>query len=130
MGAKMVPYDTRLRIVDAYERRGNAREIADMFGVSKREVYRLVALKKKTGDVESQVHQRGRKPKMSPEQMEQIRATLEETPDITLLDLSDKLELPVSESRLCRIVRDMRYHYKKKVMHAAEQARPRRGQKA
>ena len=40
---KMIPYDARVRIVNAYTRRGNAREVADVFGVSTREVYRLAA---------------------------------------------------------------------------------------
>ena len=110
---KPVPYDTRERIVNAYGRFKNADTVADMFGVSTRTVYRLARQKQETGDVELHLHRRGRKPKLSDEQYEQIRTTLQEKPDVTLM-------------RLSRIIRQLGFRLKKKVIHASEQKRPRR----
>ena len=123
---KPVPYDTRERIVNAYGRFKNADTVADMFGVSTRTVYRVARQKQETGDVELHLHRRGRKPKLSDEQYEQIRTTLQEKPDMTLMDLIQELELPISESRLSRIIRQLGFRLKKKVIHASEQKRPRR----
>lgn len=105
MAAKMIPYDTRVRIVSAYRRHGNARHVADMFGVSAREVYRLAARENKEHDLHPHPERRGRKPKLTQEQLDKIEAAIREKPDITILDLIHDLNLPISESRLSRIVR-------------------------
>lgn len=67
MGAKMLSYDERLRITDAYERLHDAKTVAAVFGMSVREVYSL-AQKRKAGDLAPKTHTRGRKSKLSPEQ--------------------------------------------------------------
>ncbi len=126
MAAKMIPYDTRVRIVNAYTRRGNAREVADMFGVSTREVYRLAARERAEGDLHAHTESRGRKPKLTQAQLDEVKAAIQEKPDITIADLIHDLNLPISESRLSRIVRRLGFRYKKKVIHASEQERPRR----
>lgn len=119
MVAKVIPYDTRKRIVAAHERGKSAKEIADIFGVSRREVYRLAQQQRETGDVAIHTHDRGCKPKVTPEQVKQIGDTILEKPDITLADLIHKLELPIGVSRLRRIVRQQGFRFKKKVIHAA-----------
>ena len=126
MASKMIPYDTRVRIVDAYRRRGNAREVADMFGIFMRQVYRLAANERAGKDLHPHTELRGRKPKLTQEHLAQIEARIKEKPDVTMLDLIHELSLPISESRLSRIVRKLGFRYKKKVIHASEQERPRR----
>ena len=125
MAGKVIPYDTRCPVVDAFRRHKDADEAADMFGVSRREVYRLDETERETGDLHTHMDQRGRKPKLTPEQLAQIKTKLQETPDITINDLIDQLKLPISESRLSRIVRQQGFRLKKKVIHASEQERPR-----
>lgn len=124
MGAKMLSYDERLRITDAYERLHNAKTVAAVFGISVREVYSL-AQKRKAGDLAPKTHTRGRKSKLSPEQRQAIGQLVEDRPDITLADIKKALDLPISISRLCRILRSEGFRLKKKVMHASEQKRPR-----
>lgn len=125
MCAKMLSYDERVRITDAFERGHNAEEVADVFGISSREVY-LLEEKKKAGDLKPKTHLRGRKPKLTEEQLAAVRRMLDEKPDITLKDLIKALRLPISESRLCRIIQKAGYRLKRKVIHASEQKRPRR----
>ncbi len=124
MGARMLNYDERVRITDAFERGNDVALIAKMYGISTREVYRLEE-RKKAGDLALHVHDRGRKPKLSAEQKDQIRDLLLQQPDITLKDIIKALNLPVSEATLCRVVRKEGFRLKKKVIHASEQKRPR-----
>ena len=128
MGAKMLSYDERVRITDAYERTRNAPLVAEVFGVSEGEVYRLER-KKKNGDLALKTGQRGRKPKLNEEQMQQIRELLDSKPDITLKETVSVLHLPICISCLSRILQKMGYRLKKKVVHASEQKRPRRSGK-
>lgn len=127
MGAKMLNYDERVRITDAYERNHDAALVADVFGVSEREVYRLEQ-RKKDGDLALRVHDRGRKSKLSAEDHERIRDLLTSRPDITIKEIKSTLNLDISISRLSRIIRNSGYRLKKKVMHASEQKRPRRAE--
>ena len=91
MAGKVIPYDTRCPVVDAFRRHKDADEAADMFGVSRREVYRLDETERETGDLHTHMDQRGRKPKLTPEQLAQIKTKLQETPDITINDLITSL---------------------------------------
>lgn len=125
MRGKMLTYDERLRIVDAYKRLHNAPEIAKVFGVAESTVYRLAAQERDTGDLKLHTNQRGRKRKLTSAQLDQVKEKIEERPDIALVDIIKELALPISESRLSRIVRQMGFRVKKKVMRASEQKRPR-----
>lgn len=126
MKGRMLNYDERLRVVDAQKRMNDSAKVAEVFGISRSSVYRLVAIEKKTGDLHLHTSTRGRKPKLSDEQLNQIKKRIEEKPDVTLADLIKEQELPISESRLSRIVREMGLRRKRKVMCASEQKRPRR----
>lgn len=61
MCKKILTNDERKRLVDAYERIKKAKMIADAYNVSERTVFRLVAQKNNTGNVELQTSKRGRK---------------------------------------------------------------------
>ncbi len=56
--------------------------------------------------VEVRTSQRGRKPKLSQEEIDQVNATLQSQPDITLGELMEQLHLNIRQSRLGRIVRE------------------------
>lgn len=114
-------------MVEGYERTHNAHEIAEAYGVTEREVYRLAKQQRETGSVDLRVNQRGRKAKIGLEELERLDKAIQETPDATLGELIQRLELDISESRLSRIVREkLGYSLKKKMIHASEQERPRR----
>lgn len=126
----MLSNDTRRRLVEGYKRMGHAKEIAKAYGVSEREVYKLVAQMRDTGSVDLQVSKRGRKSVLTEEDLKRIDQELQAQPDITLRELKEKLNLRISESALGKIVRGkLGYSRKKKVIHASEQERPRRAKK-
>lgn len=122
----MLSNETRKRLVRGYERTHDAKMIAQAYGVSEREVYKLAAQMRETGSVELRTGNCGRKPKLTEEELKRVDKALQEQPDITLGELIMNLELNISESRLGRIVREkLGYSLKKKVIHASEQERPR-----
>ena len=122
----MLSIEIRKRLVSGYERTHDAKMIAQAYGVSEREVYKLAAQMRETGSVEPRTGNCGRKPKLSEEDLERVDKTIQAQPDITFGELIRNLELDISESRLGRIVREkLGYSLKKKVIHASEQERPR-----
>lgn len=126
----MLSTEIRERIVAGYKRVKSAKIIAKSYGITEREVYRLVKLKKDTGSVETQVHKSGRKSKINDTELENIKKVIDEQPDITLNEIIEKLGLNCSESTMSRIVRKkLGYSRKRKVIYASEQKRPRCGKK-
>ena len=127
----MLSNETRKRLVEGYERTHDARMIAQAYGVSEREVYKLAAQMRETGSVELRMSHCGRKAKLTAEDIERVDQAIQAQPDITFGELKEKLKLNISESRLGRIVREkLGYSLKKKVIHASEQERPRCAEKA
>ena len=127
----MLSNETRRRLVAGYERAHDAKMIAQAYGVSEREVYKLAAQMRETGSVDVRTGNCGRKPKLSEEDLNCVDKAIQAQPDITLGELIRNLELDISESRLGRIVREkLGYSLKKKVIHASEQERPRCAGKA
>ncbi len=127
----MISNEVRRRLVEGYQRTHKAKEVAECYGVTEREVYKLAAQMRETGSVDLRTSRCGRKPKLSSEDVERVDKTIKEQPDITLREVIEKLDLDISESRLGRIVREkLGYSLKKKVIHASEQERPRCAGKA
>jgi len=122
----MLSNETRRRLVEGFARVHDAKIIAQAYGVKEWEVYHLAKQMRETGSVDLRTNQRGRKPKLSPGDIERVDQAIQEQPDITFGELIERLELNISESRLGRIVREqLGYSRKKKVIHASEQERPR-----
>ena len=96
--------DLRKRIIDSKLRGDTEDEIAADKEVNKSTVTKLWALYRETGSYEPRPNPRGRKPALSPQQLEQISEKINEQPDITLQELIDKLSLPVCVSALCRTI--------------------------
>lgn len=98
--------DLRKRIIEARNRGDTIPKIAQEKGVSESAIERLLALYRETGSYEPRPHRRGRKPRLTPERLEQVREKILEQPDISLLELIEEMHLPLCESALCRIVND------------------------
>ena len=125
MCKKILTNEERNRLVDAYKRMGKARILAGAYNVSERTVFRLVSQKNKTGSVELQTSKRGRKPKISENDLQKITETIIEEPDITLQEIIDKLHLSCTVPSLCRIIRHkLGFTRKKKSLYAAERDKP------
>ena len=111
----MIHYEVRKSIIEAWKRGIGVKEIEGVYGYGKTAIYNLIAQKRKTGDIRPQLSTRGRKSKISDMDLQCIDAAIKERPDITLKELVEELVLPLSESRMSRVVREkLGYTYKKR----------------
>ena len=121
----MLHNETRELLVEAYEKTGKAKEVAECFSVDTSTVYRLNRQKKATGSVKLRTNQRGRKPSLSPTDLSNIDKAIQEQPDITIDEIIEKLNLHVANETVRKAVIKMGYIYKKKSFHASERERSR-----
>jgi transposase len=82
-GEGMIHYEVRKKIIEAWERGVSVKELKKVYGYGKTAFYNLIARKKETGDVEPRVSTRGRKSKISTEDLQRIDALIKERPDST-----------------------------------------------
>lgn len=122
----MLHNEARKLLIKAWNQTHNAKEIAECFGVNTSTVYRLEKRMRETGTVETRVSQRGRKSALSQKDLQNIDRMIQAQPDITIHEIREGLQLPVSDETVRRAVVKMGYVYKKKSLHASEQERPRR----
>ena len=116
----MLHNEARKLLVQAYEKTHDAQTVAKCFQVSTSTVYRLSGQMKKTGSVELQTSQRGRKPALTEEDLQGIAQ-----PDITIDEIIEKQGLSVSNETVRKAVIRLGYVYKKKSFYAAERERVR-----
>ena len=109
----MLSNEERNRLVETYNKFPDATKVAEIYSVSSSSVYRLVRQMKDTGSVDLKPG-RGRKPSLSPEDIENIRRTVLEQPDITIRELNAKLNLDVSDETVRTKVVELGLRYKKK----------------
>lgn len=121
----MLHNEARELLVEAYEKTGNAKEVARCFGVNRSTVHRLSRQKKATGSVKLRTSQRGRKPALSGTDLINIDLAIQEQPDITIDEIIEKLNLHVVNETVRKAVIKMGYVYKKKSLHASERERSR-----
>ena len=112
-------------MVKAFSASGDAETVAKDYGVSVKTVYRLSEQMKKTGSVDLRTSQRGRKKKLSAEDLNQIKSLLAKQPTLTIHEITEQLHLKASEETVRRIVVRMGFTRKKLMIHASEQERPR-----
>ena len=111
---KPLSSDLRKRIIDAKLRGDTEDKIAAEKEVNKSTITKLWALYRQTGSYEARPNLNGRKPTLSPQQLEQITQKIREQPDITLQELIDELSLPVCVSALCRTINNkLGFRFKK-----------------
>ena len=121
----MLHNEARKLLIKAWNKTHNAKEVAECFGVNTSTVYRLEKRMRETGSVETRVSQRGRKSALSQTDLQNIDQMIRAQPDITIHEIREGLQLPVSDETVRRAVVKMGYVYKKKSLHASEQERPR-----
>lgn len=80
---------------------------------------------RETGSVETRVSQRGRKSVLSQTDLQNIDQIIRAQPDITIHEVREGLQLPVSDETVRRAVVKLGCVYKKKSLHASEQEHPR-----
>jgi len=90
--------------------------------VNQNAVYSLIRLYKETGDIKPRENNNGRKSKLNEEDLINIRNEIAGQSDLTLVEIKEKLRLPISISALCRIIKNkLKLTFKKKTIHAQEQ---------
>lgn len=86
--------DLRERIVAAHEaEEGTREEVAQRFKVSLGLVKKLLAQKRRTGDLRPRHRYCGRKAKLEPAHGERMKRLVEKEPDLTLEEIKQRLEL-------------------------------------
>ena len=106
--------DLRKRIIAAKLRGDTEARISADKSVHTSTITKLWAHYRATGSYFPRPNPSGRKPALSCEQLDQVRAAIEELPDITLQELKDKFSLPVSLSALSKtIINKLGLSYKK-----------------
>lgn len=110
----MLSNEERNRLVDTFNKFHDAGKVAEIYSVSPSSVYRLVRQMKDTGSVDLKSGNSGRKPSLSPEDIENIQRTVLEQPDITIRELNAKLNLGVSDETVRAKVVELGLRYKKK----------------
>ena len=123
----MLHNEARKLLIQALERSRNVREVARNYNVNRSTVYRLKKRLDETGSIETRTCLRGRKPALTPEEVENINQLVKNSPDITMQEIIETLHLTVSNETVRKTVRQLGYRRKKKSLHASEQERPRCG---
>ena len=121
----MLSTEVRELIVKAYEKSHNAAEVARNFSVNRGTVYEYVNRKKNNQSLEVKTSQRGRKPNLTQNNLDDIKNAINQQPDITIHEITETLALPVSDETVRREVVKMGFVYKKKSFHASERERSR-----
>ena len=97
--------DLRKRIIESKLRGDTEDTIAEEKEVGKSTVTKLWSLYRETGSYVPRPNPRGRKPALSLEELELVRASIIGRPDITLTELINQFGFALSVSALSKIVR-------------------------
>jgi len=115
-GWEMIPWEVRKHIIEAYERGVSVNDLSVSYGYCRTSIYNLIKQWKETGDVKPRTSTRGRKPKITPDDVRRIDEAIKARPDITLHEIKEELSLPIHISHISRIVRDeLGYTFKKRL---------------
>jgi len=110
--------DLRRKFLSAYDQgAGTLEELAERFVVSLGWAKKISAQRNRTGQVERVPHQPGRKPHAGAEAERQVTAWVRAQPDLTLAELSAKLDreasVALSRGRVWYLVRKLGLRLKK-----------------
>jgi len=109
--------ELRERIIIKYEKGKKPIEIKSELEIkSLSAVCAIIKRYEETGSIEPRPLNNGRPPKMTAQNMSDLEAAVLAQPDITLEELKEQLNLPISTSRICRILNQkLKLPYKKKL---------------
>ena len=127
--AKAYSDDLRRKVLEAHgEREGTIAGIALRFRVSVGYVKKILQQYRRTKKMERIPHRPGRKPKLTAPIRQQLRAWLKERPDLTLVELQQKLyqqvQLQVSVPSLWAALKNMGLRLKKSRSTQRSKTRP------
>lgn len=115
-GMKTLSLDLRERIVAAYDAGDSTREmVAARFRVSLGMVKKLLQQRRKLGELRSQHHRAGRKPRILSVHREALRRQLAAKPDLTLAELRTATGLDCTLPAIHYVLADMNLTFKKRL---------------
>jgi len=112
--AKPISNDKREAIIKHMQAGESKENISKWLFVHIRTITRVWNKFNATGCYKPEPLNNGRKPLVTSETMDNVVAKIKEVPDITLLELIDELDLPISESALCRRLIRLKLPFKKR----------------
>lgn len=122
--------DLRQRVLASYDAgEGTRQEIADRFCVSLGMVKKLLAQRKRTGDIAPRHGHSGRKPFITKEHRGEMKALIGRQPDITLWEIRESLALDCSLPAIHYVLKDMGMSFKKNASRQRARARRREASK-
>ena len=122
---KALSLDLRKRILDSYDDgEGTREEVAQRFRVSLGMVKKLLAQRRRTGEIGARHHHSGRKPKLVGSHHRQMRALLRTKPDLTLEELRVRAGLECALPTIHRALAAMGLTYKKRRCAPASRTGP------
>lgn len=110
--AKAYSRDLRERVMAAYDAGERPEEIAPLFRVSARCIYKWIKLRKETGSLAPRNARRGPKPKLA-EHHQRLRELVAERPDATLEELRSALPVKVCIATIWATLRSLGFSLKK-----------------
>jgi len=126
----MKPYPLELRehIVAAVDQQcGTIEEIAELFGVTERYIYKLLKLRQETGDLTPRPHGGGAKAKMDEKRLLKMAQLIAEFPDATLAELRELLRhrcrVSVCTNTVWRALQQLDFTLKKRPVAPEKPAR-------
>jgi transposase len=124
--SKTIGMDLRERIVKSYDEGELTRqEVAERFYVSLGMVKKLLAQRKRMGQI-GDLHKRsGRKAYLTLERREQLSEAIQKQPDVTLAELRERLALKCSLVAIHYALEKMKISLKKNVIRQRARARRR-----
>jgi transposase len=105
--------DLRKRVLAACDAGRGTKEVARLFEVSPAWVRRLKQRRRELNTIEPLPKKNGPDPLLTAQHRARLRQAVERQPDITLLELKDKLKLSASVPTLCRALRSLGLSFKK-----------------
>ena len=112
---KAISLDLRERIVAAYDgKEGTREEVAKRFKVSLGLVKKLLAQRTRTGDLKPRYSYCGREARLEPEHGKRLRELVMQSPDVTLEEIKQRLELDCTIGAIHWVLTRMGLTYKKR----------------
>jgi transposase len=105
--------DLRKRVLAACDAGKGTKEVARLFNVSPAWVRRLKQRRRELNTIEPLPRKNGPDPKLTPQHRVRLRQAVELQPDITLVELKQKLKLSASVPTICRALRALGLSFKK-----------------
>jgi transposase len=116
---KTYPIEVRERIIEAADNEvGTIEEIAEIFGISERFIYKLLRLRREEGNIAPRPHGGGARAKLDEKKRQVLNEIVTDNPDATLAELRDSLKKKtktyISISTVWRRLEDARLTLKKR----------------